>query len=108
MCYSAQIKADYRKFLRTFGARIDLREFAQLYREREQGRAIAIPKAIDALFEKPQTDEERQILELIERFNQAQAVRLQQELFKQRTRLAESERALQTKTTKTATENKRI
>ncbi|WP_146014103.1 hypothetical protein [Trinickia dabaoshanensis] len=49
MCYSAQIKADYQRFVRTFGARLDLQEFIRLYWEREQGRAIKIPKAVDAL-----------------------------------------------------------
>ncbi|PMS38106.1 putative SOS response-associated peptidase YedK [Trinickia symbiotica] len=108
MCYSAQIKADYRKFLRTFGARIDLREFVQLYWEREQGRAISIPKAIDALFDEPQTNEEQRIKEMIARFNKAQAAKLEQEIFKQRARLADAERSLQAKATKAATESKRI
>ncbi|PTB21939.1 hypothetical protein C9I57_04745 [Trinickia symbiotica] len=108
MCYSAQIKADYRKFLRTFGARIDLREFVQLYWEREQGRAISIPKAIDAMFDEPQTNEEQRIKEMIARFNKAQAAKLEQEIFKQRARLADAERSLQAKATKAATESKRI
>ncbi|MEX3957611.1 SOS response-associated peptidase family protein [Trinickia sp. EG282A] len=108
MCYSAQIKADYRKFLRTFGARIDLREFVQLYWEREQGRAISIPKAIDAMFDEPQTNEEQRIKEMIARFDKAQAAKLEQEIFKQRARLADAERSLQAKATKAATESKRI
>jgi putative SOS response-associated peptidase YedK len=108
MCYSAQIKADYRKFLRTFGARIDLREFVQLYWEREQGRAITIPKAIDAMFDEPRTDEEQRIKAMIDRFNVVQSAKIEQELFKQRTRLAEADRALQVKTTKAALESKRI
>jgi putative SOS response-associated peptidase YedK len=108
MCYSAQIKADYRKFLRTFGARIDLREFVQVYWEREQGRAIAIPKAVDAMFDEPRTDDEQRIKEMIQRFNKSQAAKLEEELFKQRTRVADAERALQMKTTKAATESKRI
>lgn len=95
MCYSAQIKADYRRFVRTFGARIDLQEFMRLYWEREQsGPTIVIPKAVDAMFSEPQTDEERRIRELIERFNAAQAARLEAEVFEQRTRLADAERAL--------------
>lgn len=108
MCYSAQIKADYLKFVRTFGARIDLEEFVRLYWEREQGLAIHIPKAVDALFAEPDTGEARQIKEMIERFNEAQARKFEQELFKQRARLADAERSLQTKTTKAAAESKRI
>lgn len=30
MCYSAQIVADYRKYVRMFGAHMSIREFAQL------------------------------------------------------------------------------
>lgn len=108
MCYSAQIKADYKRFVRSFGARIDLREFARLYWEREQGRAIIIPKAIDAMFNDPEGDDERRIKAMIETFNKAQAAKLEQELFKQRARLADAERSLQSKTTKAATEGKRI
>ena len=108
MCYSAQIQADYRRFVRHFRARIDLREFARLYWEREQGRAIAIPKAVDAMFSDPQTDEERSIHEMIGRFNALRTIKLEEELFQQRARLANAERALQIKTTKAATESKRI
>jgi hypothetical protein len=31
MCYSAQIKADYTRFVRTFGVRISIREFFDIY-----------------------------------------------------------------------------
>ncbi|NRO99361.1 hypothetical protein GWC77_26110 [Paraburkholderia sp. NMBU_R16] len=108
MCYSAQIKADYRRFVRTFGARIDLQEFMRLYWEREQGRAVTIPKAVDAMFSDPQTEDERRIHEMIGRFNALRTVKLEEELFQQRARLADAERALQSKTTKAATESKRI
>jgi hypothetical protein len=56
----------------------------------------------------PQTEEQREIQAAIDRFNAEQATALEQELFKQRTRLADAERILQTKTTKAATESKRI
>ena len=108
MCYSAQIKADYQRFVRTFGARLDLQEFIRLYWEREQGRAIKIPKAVDALFGQPQSEDEQRIKDMIDRFNQLQATKLEAELFAQRKRLADAERSLQTKTTKAAAESKRI
>ena len=41
MCYSAQIEADYKRYVRTFGAHIDIREFARLYWERAEGRLKA-------------------------------------------------------------------
>ncbi|MBB5498641.1 SOS response-associated peptidase family protein [Paraburkholderia sp. MM5384-R2] len=108
MCYSAQIQADYRKYVRMFGAHMSIREFAQLYWERAEGSNVKIPKAMDAAFSVPGTDEERRIKEAIERFNGEQATRLEQELFKQRARLADADRTLQGKTTKAATESKRI
>jgi putative SOS response-associated peptidase YedK len=63
---------------------------------------------MDAPFINPETEEERGIKELIERYDVAQMTKLEQELFKQHTRLADAERILQTRTTKAAIESKRI
>lgn len=90
MCYSAQ--ADYRRFVRAFGARLDLQEFIRLYWEREQGRAIKIPKAVNVLFADPQSDDEQRIKAMIDQYNQRQAIKLEEELSAQRTRLADAAR----------------
>lgn len=108
MCYSAQIEADYRKYLKTFGAQMDFREFARLYERRAEGSKAKVPKAVDAAFSSPQSAEEREIRTLIDEFNAQQATQLEQDLFKQRERLTKAERALLTKQTKAATESKRI
>ncbi|HEY2396420.1 MAG TPA: SOS response-associated peptidase family protein [Rudaea sp.] len=108
MCYSAQIKQEYKKYVRAWGADISLKEFFHLYWERSTNARLKIPKAMDANFDNPQTDDEREIRELIDRFNAEQTTKLEQELFKQRKRLADAERTLQVKTTKAATESKRI
>jgi hypothetical protein len=108
MCYSAQIVADYRKYVKMFGPDMDIREFARLYWERVEGSGAKVPKGMDAPFVNPETDEECRIKELIERYDAAQMTKLERELFKQRTRLADAERMLQTKTTKTAIESKQI
>jgi len=63
---------------------------------------------MEAAFAQPENEAEREIATLIGRFNAAQATKLEQELFKQRKRLADAERTLQTKTTKAATESRRI
>lgn len=68
---------------------MSIREFAQLYWERSEGNNVKIPKAMDAAFSVPATDEERRIKEAIDRFNSEQATKLEQELFKQRARLAD-------------------
>jgi hypothetical protein len=44
----------------------------------------------------------------VDRFNAEQVTKLEQELFRQRTRLADAERTLQSKVTKAATESRRI
>ena len=61
MCYSAQIKAEYKKFVRMFGALMSLRDFARLYQQREVDARIKIPKSMDALFMAPQSDLEVEI-----------------------------------------------
>lgn len=108
MCFSAQIKAEYKKFVRMFGALLSLKEFAKLYEQREVDARIKIPKAMDALFMTPQTDIEEEIRARIEAFDAKQATQLEQELFKQRKRLVDAERSLQVKVTKKATEDVRI
>ncbi|MEA3085857.1 MAG: hypothetical protein QOC89_3554 [Paraburkholderia sp.] len=109
MCYSARIQADYRKFVRSFGALMDIHEFTRLFFERAEGVSKArIPKAMESAFNEPQTAAEGDIKALIDRFNADQATRLEQDLFRQRKRLADAERSLQAKVTKAATESQRI
>src|SRR5471032_1029176 len=107
MCYSAQIVADYRKYVKMFGPDMDIREFARLYWERAEGSGAKVPKGMDVPFVNPETEEERGIKELIERYDAAQMTKLEQELFKQRTRLADAERTLQNKNTTATIESKR-
>jgi putative SOS response-associated peptidase YedK len=108
MCYSAQIVADYRQYVKMFGADVSIREFVDLYWSRAEGTAVKLPKAMDTAFAEPATEGERRIRSMIADFDAAQATRLEQDLFKQRERLADAERTLQTRTTKAATESRRI
>jgi putative SOS response-associated peptidase YedK len=108
MCYSAQIQADYRKYVRMFGAQMSIHEFARLFFERAEGSKAKIPKGIEDAFANPQSDDEREIKALIDRFNAEQTSKLEQDLFKQRKRLADAERSLQAKATKAAIESQRI
>src|SRR5262245_43239194 len=93
-----------------FGANASLGEFVDLFRRRwnEPDARITIPKGVEAAFDAPQSAEERQAKEAIASFRAQQATKFEQELFKQRKRLADAERTLATKTTKAATESKRI
>jgi putative SOS response-associated peptidase YedK len=108
MCYSAQIKAEYTKYVRRWGADITIKQYFQLYWDRRADAKIKIPRVTDAEFTNPANEDERKIKELIDEFNAQQTTKFEQELFKQRKRLADAERTLQTKTTKKATEDKRI
>ena len=108
MCYSAQVKADYKKYVQMFGAVMSIRDFYDTFWRRKEEGKLKIPKAMEDAFSDPQTDAEREIKALIDAFKVEQATKFEQELFKQRKRLADAERALQTKTTKAATESQRI
>lgn len=108
MCYSAQVWAEYRNYVRVFGADISIKDFVRLFGIRGQGEKIKIPKAMEAAFYDPQTPEERQIKALIDEYTAKEITATEQELFKQKKRLADAERALASKTTKAASESKRI
>jgi putative SOS response-associated peptidase YedK len=110
VCYSARILADYRRYVRMFGAKASLGEFVDLFlrRQSDPEARIAIPKSVEVAFDDPQNDEERQAKQAIDAFRSQQATKFEQELFKQRKRLADAERTLATKTTKAAAESKRI
>ncbi|QOY62053.1 SOS response-associated peptidase family protein [Lysobacter sp. H21R4] len=108
MCFSAQVWADYERYTRRFDARMDINTFVRLYVDRKRGDRIKIPFAMDAAFARPTSPEEQQIHALIQQYNQDEATRLEQDLFKQVKRLNDAQRTLQTRTTKKATEDVRI
>ena len=111
MCYSAAVRADYAAFRRLFPkSRLALKAFFELYwRRKQQPRPpMRTPGVMDALFAHPRTPEEREIHALIAEFDAGQVAALEQDLFKQRKRLADAERALQAKATKKAQEDQRI
>jgi len=108
MCYSAQVRSDYDKFVREFGALLSLPEFYRIFWERREERKVRIPKSVESWFTHPKGEAEREIKTLIDEFNVAEASRLEQEIFKQRKRLADAERTLQTKVTKKAQDDQRI
>lgn len=109
MCYSAKVWVDYRLYVKKFGAHIDIDEFVQLLEQRLAGAKLIIPRGVtDVLKNLPQTAEERHCSDLIQRYEAQEASRLEEQLFTQPRRLADAERALATKTSKKATEERRI
>ena len=108
MCYSAMVWADYRSYVRFYGAIISIRDFIQLFQARRDGEKISIPRAMADAFAEPENAQEREIKSMIDAYNQYETTRLEGEIFKQRTRLAEAERQLRVKVTKRASEEWRI
>lgn len=108
MCYSAQVVDAWQVFLRKTGATLSLHGFAALYGFRLQDKSVRIPKAVDAAFAQPASDEERAIQADMAAFERLQASAWEQDLFKQRKRLADAQRSLQTRATKAAAESSRI
>lgn len=108
MCYSAQIKADYLRYTRSYGVTLSLPDFFDLFWRRREQRHIKVPKVLDGAFADPQSDDERRIACEIEAFRDEESFRLEAELFKLRTRLADAQRTLEVKVTKAATESQRI
>ena len=108
MCYSAEVQEDYRWYVRTYGVKISIEDFVHLCTARLSNPKIKIAKAMDAAFADPKSDDERAVKSLIDEYNTAQATKLEQDLFKQKKRLADAQRTLQTKQTKAATESARI
>ena len=61
MCYSAMVWADYRSYVRFYGAIISIRDFIQLFQARRDGEKISIPRAMADAFAEPENAQEREI-----------------------------------------------
>ncbi|GHD04623.1 hypothetical protein GCM10007320_65590 [Pseudorhodoferax aquiterrae] len=109
MCYSSRVEADYRRYLRVAGgARLSYAAFMAAFQRRAAGAKIAFPRALEDSFLSGSSPEDQALGALIREHREAEATGLQQKLFAQRARLVEAERKLAARTTKTATESKRI
>ncbi|WP_282243681.1 SOS response-associated peptidase family protein [Stenotrophomonas sp. PS02300] len=109
MCYSAEVWADYHKYVRAYGADIDIDAFVELYLRRAADPKIKIPKGMDQGFLHPQTPGVTEIQALIQSYNATFVQNSEQELFKQAKRLADAERVLAgSKPTKKAANDQRI
>lgn len=108
MCYSAEVWADYRNYLKQFPeATTDIKLFVELY-VRKRSRNLKTPLMMDRAFAKPHGEQEQEIHDLIVQSNDEKVAQWEQELFKQAKRLADAKRTLQTKTTKKALNDQRI
>jgi putative SOS response-associated peptidase YedK len=108
MCYSAQIQSAYMLYLKRTGAEMDIDQFVEIFGARVADSSIRIPRAVERWFDEPKSDAERMIKTLIDEYRASEITKLEREVFAQKKRLAEAERTLTAKTTKAATESKRI
>jgi hypothetical protein len=110
MCYSAQIENQYSRYVRVVGLEkaLNLADFIKKYWWEQQVPSLKIPKAIDAWFANPKTDDEAKIAAMIRQRDAEQVSKLEKDLFALKKRLADAERTLQTKETKKALNDRRV
>ncbi|TAA45629.1 SOS response-associated peptidase family protein [Pseudoxanthomonas winnipegensis] len=107
MCYSAQVQAEFKQFQREFGAVMDLNEYVRTFwwERGKDPRRVKAPRAMV-----------RELLEIgppelqvnIREADAAEIDDLTREIFDQKRRVADGERALATKVTKKAENDVRI
>ena len=108
MCYSAMIEERLKEYERYFNAQIEWSTFETLFAQRLIDGSIKIPKAVELNFLNPVVHAEQRIRNLIDQYHVAKESEWQQEIFKQKKRLADAERTLKAKETKQALNDQRI
>ena len=109
MCYSAQVWEQYQKYVKTFGADIDIHAFHKLYVERSHGANAKIPKGMDKAFLGATDDPQLlDIARLIREYDSKEISSYEQLMFAQSKRLADARRKLEVRETKKALDDVRI
>lgn len=112
MCYSALVNAEFKRFVREFGAVMDVKAYVQRYWI-EQGRepydgARKRPASTRAMDRELLDAGPPELADLVRRWDAAEIAQLEQELFALTRRRADAERKLATRVTKRATDDVRI
>lgn len=108
MCYSAMVEQGLKNLGIRFKARVDYSLFEDLFRKRAEGEKIGVARALERNFASPTDPTEKKIREHILRFTTEQVTSFERELFTQKTRLADAERKLSAKPTKSAQKEKEV
>ncbi len=108
MCYSAQIRADYTKLVREFGAAISLDEFAQLYAHDAGKQRPKTPKAMDDGFAGARTAQGQDIVAKIQQWHAEEMQALDEEIRVQSARRKQAEESLARRPTQKARNDIRI
>ena len=107
MCYSALVRQNLTWLAKRYGAEIAWELFEELYRRRLGGEGIQLSRSLDVSVLQMQDPQAARSQALIEQYRSHRATEWEQELFKQRARLADAQHKLSTKLTKTAQEEER-
>ncbi len=108
MCYSAQIRADYTKLVREFGAMMSLDEFAQLYAHDAGKQRPKTPKAMDDGFAGARTAQGQDIVAKIQQWHAEEMQALDEQIRLQGARLKAAEDVLAHRPTQKARNDLRI
>ena len=108
MCYSSKVSQNIKDLARQFSATMDYSEVERLMMERLGGRPIRLARGFEWNFSNPQTPQERRIADLDTEYRAKKVAELEQEIFKQKKRLADAQRKLKVKETKSALNEQRI
>lgn len=97
-------RADLAECLREFDALLDIETFERLFWERVNNprSQVRFPLAMDRYFLQPRNDAEAKVKQAIDAYRAVKLPLWEQEVFKQRKRYADAERALKVKRTKKA------
>ena len=108
MCYSAQVEAEFREYQRLTGSDMDIGTYVRTFWWNQDRGAVRRPKVPRAVERDLLANGPGEVAELIRRWDAWEVDRLTRELFSQRRRVADAERALQTRETRKAREDVRI
>lgn len=108
MCYSAIVKQELKQLARQYQARVDLNSLEALFEKRNRDEKIKIPRGLELNFKKPQSLQEKNILNKIKEFRIQHVAQLEADLVAQAERFDKAVAALRKKATKKAEQEKAV
>src|SRR5690606_21874061 len=109
MCYSAQVRAEHKKFQRVTGSKMTVKEYVRLYWLDEgmdpYAKRPRTPRAMDIGFLR---DGPEEVGDLMRLWGSKETAALERELVAHRTRVADAERKLESKVPNKAQEDGRV
>jgi hypothetical protein len=108
MCYSAKVWQRIKEYMRYRGVALRYGQYELLFQRRLTNPGQRIPRGFEDNFAHPENEQERRRKALIDEHRGKLATQWEQDLFKQKKRLADAQRSLQAKETKAARESERI